>query len=163
LRAALRRAVSQSWAERLRAEEQAGRAPVDSGARRALARSLLTEAADAYAAEQLAHPAGPGLVPDAVESGVIEAVLDEVFGLAGLAPLLANPDIENINVNGCDRVFVRYADGRRERLAPVAASDAELVALIRDLAARSGVEERRFDRGAPIVNFSLPGGERPRR
>jgi pilus assembly protein CpaF len=83
-----------------------------------------------------------------------------VFGLAGLAPLLANTEIENININGCDRVFVRYANGHRERLGPVASSDTELVELIRDLAARSGVEERRFDRGAPIVNFSLPDGER---
>ena len=40
------------------------------------------------------------------------------------------------------------------------ASDAELVQLIRDLAARSGVEERRFDRASPIVNFQLPGGAR---
>nr|WP_237440044.1 ATPase, T2SS/T4P/T4SS family [Amycolatopsis rubida] len=79
--------------------------------------------------------------------------------MAGLDPLLANPDIENVNING-DRVFVRYASGRRERLPPIIGSDAELVDLIRDLAARSGVEERRFDRGSPIVNFSLPGGER---
>jgi Flp pilus assembly CpaF family ATPase len=42
----------------------------------------------------------------------------------------------------------------------VAVSDAALIGMIRDLAARSGVEERRFDRGAPVVNFSLPGGER---
>lgn len=160
LRAVLRRAVSEGLAERIRVDEQAGRAPLDYAARRAVARSLLTEAADAYAAEQLARSAGPGMVPDAVEARVIDSVLDEVFGLAGLAPLLANPELENININGCNQVFVRYADGRRERRAPVAASDAELVGLIRDLAARSGVEERRFDRGSPIVNFSLPGGER---
>jgi Flp pilus assembly CpaF family ATPase len=86
-------------------------------------------------------------------------VLDEVFGLAGLEPLLKDPRIENINVSG-DRVFVRYADGRREQLPPVVASDEDLVQLIRDLAARSGVEERRFDRGSPGVGFHLPGGER---
>jgi pilus assembly protein CpaF len=45
-------------------------------------------------------------------------------------------------------------------LPPVVGSDTELIELIRDLATRSGVEERRFDRGSPIVNFQLPGGER---
>lgn len=85
--------------------------------------------------------------------------LDEVFGLAGLEPLLKDPQIENINVTG-ERTFVRYADGRRERLPPVVGSDAELVQLIRDLAARSGIEERRFDRGSPGVGFQLPCGER---
>lgn len=45
-------------------------------------------------------------------------------------------------------------------MPPVVGSDTELIELIRDLATRSGVEERRFDRGSPIVNFQLPGGER---
>jgi Flp pilus assembly CpaF family ATPase len=98
------------------------------------------------------------VAPDA-EQHVIASVLNEVFGLAGLEPLLKDPQIENINVNG-DRVFVRYADGRRERLPTVVGSDTELVQLVRDLAARSGVEERRFDRGSPGVSFQLPGGER---
>src|SRR5262249_22188542 len=71
----------------------------------------------------------------------------------------ADPDIENININGAS-VFVKYADGRRKRLPPVVGSDTELIELIRDLAARSGMEERRFDRGSPVVNFQLPGGER---
>ena len=160
LRETLRRAVAEGLEPRLRARKQAPGTPLGPAERRGVARSLLTEAADAHAAEQLGQPGVPGLVPDDVEARVIEEVLEEVFGLAGLAPLLGNTGIENININGCDRVFVRYADGHRERLGPVATSDTELVELIRDLAARSGVEERRFDRGAPIVNFSLPGGER---
>ncbi|MGH3828534.1 MAG: CpaF family protein, partial [Pseudonocardiaceae bacterium] len=160
LREVLRRTVAESLEPQLRAQGQARGKPLDPAERCGVARSLLTKAADAYAAEQLGRPGSPCLVPDDVEVRVIEGVLDEVFGLAGLAPLLGNTEIENININGCDRVFVRYADGHRERLGPVATSDVELIELIRDLAARSGVEERRFDRGAPIANFSLPGGER---
>jgi len=160
LRAALRTAVSAGLAERIRVDEQASRPPLDHAGRRDLARSLLTEASDAYAAEQLASPGAPGLVSHEVESAVVAAVLDEVFGLAGLQPLLADPEIENININGCDRVFVRYADGRRAQLPPVAASDEELADLVRSLAARSGVEERRFDRGAPGVSVELPDGSR---
>ncbi|MFD9735711.1 CpaF family protein [Umezawaea sp. NPDC059074] len=128
--------------------------------RHRLAESILQDAAEAHAQTELHNTAAGGMVvPADVEHRVIAAVLDEVFGLAGLEPLLADPLIENVNING-DRVFVKYADGRRARVAPVVGSDAELVDLIRDLAARSGLEERRFDRGSPIVNFQLPGGER---
>ncbi|MGY6655376.1 CpaF family protein [Amycolatopsis sp. TRM77291] len=127
-------------------------------ARRQLAEAILQDAAEAHAQAEMrqAHD----LVRPDVEQRVITAVLDEVFGLAGLEPLLADTEIENININGYDRVFVRYADGRRRRFPPVVGSDTELVELIRDLATRSGVEERRFDRGSPVVNFQLPGGER---
>jgi pilus assembly protein CpaF len=128
------------------------------GLDRAAAEAVLTGAAEAHTRDVLA--AGRTVVPPETERRVIAVVLDEVFGLAGLQPLLDDPAIENINVNGADRVFVRYADGRRDRLAAVAGSDAELVDLIRDLAARSGVEERRFDRGAPGVSFALPDGSR---
>jgi Flp pilus assembly CpaF family ATPase len=99
------------------------------------------------------------LVSPEAEQRVINEVLHAAFGLAGLDPLLANPMIENINLYG-DRTFVRYADGRRERLGPVVPSDQDLIELIRHLAAHSGLEERRFDRARPIVNFNLPGGER---
>lgn len=160
LRRRLRTAVSEGLAERIRTDEQAGRPPIDFQARRGLARNLLSDAADEYAAEQLARPDGPGLVPNAVEAALIESVFDEVFGMAGLQPLLADDSIENININGCDQVFVRYADGRREQLPPVAATDAELVDLVRSLAARAGVEERRFDRGSPSVSVQLPDKSR---
>jgi pilus assembly protein CpaF len=157
LRRRLREELSTRLSERIRADEDAGHPAMTPAQRRALAEAVLADAAEAHTQTELAR--GGQLVTPEVEQRVIAAVLDEVFGLAGLEPLLRNPDIENINING-DRVFVRYADGRRERLAPVVASDAELVELIRDLAARSGVEERRFDRGSPIVNFQLPGGAR---
>lgn len=160
LRARLRHAVSTGLADRFRADEQAGHAPMDYAQRRAVAEKLAMDEADAYAADELARPTGAGLVPDDVERAVITGVLDELFGLAGLQPLLSDPDIENININGCDQVFVRYADGSRAQLGPVAATDEELVDLVRSLAARSGVEERRFDRGSPGVSLELPDGSR---
>ncbi|MCI2420086.1 Flp pilus assembly complex ATPase component TadA [Saccharopolyspora sp. K220] len=160
LRARVRQAVSEGLAERIRADEQDGRPAMDYPTRRTLAERLAGDAADAYANEELTRPSGAGLVPDEVERRVVASVLDEVFGMGGLQPLLANEDIENVNVNGCDRVFVRYADGRRAQMPPVADSDEELIDLVRSLAARSGVEERRFDRGSPGVNVELPDGSR---
>jgi pilus assembly protein CpaF len=158
LRQYLREQLSTQLSQRIRDDESSGRAPMGTVARRQMAEAILQDAAEAHAQAEMrqAHD----LVRPEVEQRVITAVLDEVFGLAGLEPLLADTEIENININGYDRVFVRYADGRRRRVPPVVGSDTELVELIRDLATRSGVEERRFDRGSPIVNFQLPGGER---
>ncbi|MCI3928832.1 CpaF family protein [Streptomyces sp. AN091965] len=157
LRRTLRHQVSAQLAERVQAREASGQSEWPEAERRAAAEAILADAGEKYAQKQLTM--GRQAVPREVEQQVIQAVLNEVFGLAGLEPLLRNQDIENINING-DRVFVRYADGRREQLPLVVGSDAELVQLIRDLAARSGVEERRFDRGSPGVNFQLPGGDR---
>jgi Flp pilus assembly CpaF family ATPase len=159
LRQRLRADLSTRLGERIKANES-GRAPMGVAQRRQWAESILCGSAEAHAEAELRNSATGGLlVPQDVEQRVIASVLDEFFGLAGLEPLLGNPEIENINITG-DQVFVKYADGRRTRLAPVVGSDTELIELIRDLATRSGVEERRFDRASPIVNFQLPGGER---
>ena len=83
-----------------------------------------------------------------------------LLGLGGLQALLDDPQVENIDVNGHDQVFAGYADGRIARAAPVAASDADLVDLIRTIAARAGTEERRFDRASPRLTIQLPDGSR---
>ena len=70
------------------------------------------------------------------------------------------PTVENINANGCDNVFVRYSDGRRERVDPIADSDDELIDLLRMAAARLGIGERRFDLGSPRLSLPLPDGSR---
>ena len=38
-----------------------------------------------------------------------------LFGVGRLQPLLDDPEVENIDINGCDQVFVGYADGREVR------------------------------------------------
>lgn len=135
-----------------------GAAGLPNGERRELGQRLAIEIARAHTEAELM--ANQPLLDQAAERQVVAEVLDETFGMAGLQPLLDDPQIENINVNGCDRVFVRYADGTRAQFPPIAASDAEVEQLVRTLAARSGAEERRFDRGSPAVNLQLPDGSR---
>ena len=94
------------------------------------------------------------------EARVARAVFNSLFALGGFTQLLDDPAVENIEANGADEVWVRYADGTRTRTGPVASSDAELVEMIRTIAARSGEEERRFDRGHPELSISLPDGAR---
>ena len=135
-----------------------GSAALTAARRTALGRQYIGEALDEEAARALAAGQRP-LDADA-ERQVSQAVLAALFGLGGFQVLLDDPGVESINANGCDQVFIQRSGGRRERAAPVAASDAELVDLIRAIAARAGTEERRFDRASPRVSVPLPDGGR---
>jgi len=95
-----------------------------------------------------------------VELALAEAVFAGLFGAGRLQILLDDPSIENVDINGCDEVFVSYADGRRERVGPVAASDAELVEQIQILAAYAGLNARVFDDANPELDLRLPDGTR---
>lgn len=123
-----------------------------------IARRILDETVEAHSEAEL--QANRPLLSKQDEQRAIVEVVNETFGMGGLQPLLDDPAVESINANRYDRVFVRYADGRRDRVAPIAESDEELTDLVRMLAARASSEERRFDRGSPSVNVQLPGGER---
>jgi pilus assembly protein CpaF len=128
--------------------------------REALTRRLIAEALDDYSdACMKGSPPRPPLRPE-VESRVARTVANALMGAGGLQPLLDNPRVEEITADGCDVVHVRLDDGTVERVAPVADSDAEMVDLVRLLAARTGAEERRWDRAAPILNVQLPDGSR---
>lgn len=94
------------------------------------------------------------------EEDVVRHVLDSLFGLGRLQALIDDPRVENIDVNGCDRVWVTYADGTKLEAGPVAESDEELIDLIRSVAARFSLSERRFDTARPELDLRLPDGSR---
>lgn len=155
--ARVRREVLDRLEEQRRAQRSSGQAlaPADE---EALGRHLISEALESYARESLA--AGRTVLSVPEEDEVARGVFDALFRLHRLQRLLDDPSVENINANGCDNVFVRYADGRRERVEPIADSDAELVDLLRMAAARLGIGERRFDLGSPRLTLQLPDGSR---
>lgn len=126
--------------------------------RRELARQLTFSRLQRHAGDSLA--AGNPPLDAADEQRVAMAVLDALFGLGRLQALIDDEQIENIDVNGCDRVWVTYADGVKEFVEPIADSDAELVEMIRSAAARFGLSERRFDAAHPELDLHLPGGSR---
>jgi pilus assembly protein CpaF len=133
-------------------------APVVISRRIALGRQYIAEALDDEAARALTDGRRP--LDASAEQRLSQAVFNALFGLGGFQPMLDDPSVESINANGCDEVFVQYSGGRREQATPVAASDAELVDLVRAIAARTGTEERRFDRASPRVSVPLPDGGR---
>ena len=136
----------------------AGRPPLGPADEQALGRQLIAETLERRASEALR--AGTALLSAPEEDELARAAFDALFRLNRLQRLLDDPAIENINANGCDQVWVRYADGRRERVAPIADSDAELEEMLRTAAARVGIGERRFDRGVPRLLLQLPDGSR---
>ncbi|TWP46090.1 CpaF family protein [Lentzea tibetensis] len=158
LRRHLRDTLAAELPRQVAAQQPRTGAPVTREARRELARSILDTAVRVHNENELT--ANRSLVPSGLEQQVVVEVLNELFGLAGLQPLLDNPTIETINANRWDRVFVQHTDGRREQVAPIAGSNEELTDLVRLLAARASSQERRFDQGSPAVNLQLPGGER---
>ncbi|WWR54864.1 ATPase, T2SS/T4P/T4SS family [Streptomyces sp. SCSIO 30461] len=154
--------VRQRVAARLTAyvgeREHAGLVAEDEGARRATVDRLLAEELGAQRRQALAE--GRAVIDVAAEERVTRTVRDALFGTGSLERLLADTGLENICVNGSDNVWVKDETGAWRRESPVAASDEELVELVRTLAARTGGEERRFDRGAPRLNLQLPDGSR---
>ena len=154
----LRAEVLASLSERERELAGAGRPPLGAADEQALGRQLIAEALERRATDALRN--GSGVLPASEEDELSRAVFDALFRLNRLQRLLDDPAIENINANGCDVVWVRYADGRREQVAPIADSDAELEEMLRTAAARVGIGERRFDRGSPRISLQLPDGSR---
>ncbi len=154
----LRGEVADALTERRRADEAAGRAWMGVADQRVFGRRLINERLERFAAERLDQGLSPLTAVE--EAAVGQMVHDALFGLGALQRLLDDPEVENINANGCDDVWVTRADGRKQLGPPIAESDAELVELIRATAARAGLSERRFDVGRPELNLELPDGSR---
>jgi Flp pilus assembly CpaF family ATPase len=124
----------------------------------ALGRQLIADALEHRARTALTE--GKAVLSASDEDELAHDVFDALFRMHRLQRLLDDPEIENINANGCDVVWVRYADGRRQRAESIAESDGELIEMLRTAAARTGTSERRFDLGAPSLSLSLPDGSR---
>lgn len=154
----IRDQVVEALGVRRRAQREAGAPALTREAERELARDAACRAVGAHVQAELAK-GRDGLSRDE-EAALIAAVLAALFGLGRIEPLLADPQVENIDINGADVVWVSYADGRRERVGPVADSDAELIELVRHLAAYEGLSGRMFDRANPLLALRLPDGSR---
>ena len=94
------------------------------------------------------------------EQRLAQSVLDALFGMGGLQVLIDDEEIENIDINGCDRVWASFADGSKRLMPAIADSDEELIDIVRSAASRYGLSERRFDLARPELDLRLPDGSR---
>jgi len=96
------------------------------------------------------------MLPAVTFAATVRAVTDELTGLGPLAPLLADPAVTDVMVNGPDDVWVDR-HGRLERTSVKLPSASALAALVQRLVAPLGL---RVDEARPWVDARLPGGQR---
>jgi len=87
---------------------------------------------------------------------LIEEVLDEVFGLGPLEPLLRDKTVSDILVTTPRLIYVERG-GRLERTNIEFKDDAHLMRIIERVVSRVG---RRIDESSPMVDARLPDGSR---
>jgi pilus assembly protein CpaF len=154
----LRGEVGDRLADQRRRDAASGMAPMSGEDERQYARALIAQALEEHARSEITFGRPP---PNAQEEeDLASAIYAALFGVGRLQPLLEDQQIENIDINGCDRVFIGYADGREVLGEPIADNDAELVELIQVLAAYSGLSSRPFDTANPQLDLRLPDGSR---
>jgi pilus assembly protein CpaF len=98
---------------------------------------------------------GPVLTT-AERSRLIRHVIDEAIGLGVLEPLLADPTVTEIMVNGTDEIFVER-DGHLARADIAFGDEAQLYQTIDRIVSQVN---RRVDESSPMVDARLPTGER---
>lgn len=100
---------------------------------------------------------GQGLALNASERALlIDDVMDEVIGFGPLEPLLRDPGIDDVIVNGASRIYVERAG----KLSPAPArfrDDTHLMNIIQRIVSPIG---RRVDEATPFVDARLPDGSR---
>jgi len=92
----------------------------------------------------------------AEQNKIIEEVLDEVLGLGPLEPLLKEPSISDILVNGYNKVYIER-NGRLALTQVRFKDNAHLLHIIEKIVSQVG---RRIDEAQPIVDARLPDGSR---
>lgn len=93
---------------------------------------------------------------DAQRDAMVTEIMDEIYGFGPLEPLMTDPEITDVLVNGPDRVLVE----RHGQLHPTDikfADNQHLMTFIQRVVGRAG---RRIDESTPIVDARLPDGSR---
>jgi pilus assembly protein CpaF len=92
----------------------------------------------------------------AEQNRIVEEVLDEVLGLGPLEPLLKEPTISDILVNGYSKVYIER-NGKLALTQVRFRDDAHLMHIIEKIVSQVG---RRIDEAQPVVDARLPDGSR---
>jgi Flp pilus assembly CpaF family ATPase len=97
------------------------------------------------------------------------AVYSAMFAAGELQSMLDDPDVENIDINGCDEMWVTYArdtdrgretNGKPQGPFQIAPTDDELVDLIQGQAAHAGINARPWTPNTPQLDLRLGDGSR---
>jgi len=114
------------------------------------ARTQIREAAQQVMTEESAPLSAPARLRIAAQ------IEDEILGLGPLEPLLADPTVADILVNGCNNIYIER-HGKLESTDIRFRDNAHLMAIIERIVMRVG---RRVDESSPMVDARLPDGSR---
>lgn len=106
-------------------------------------------------AEQLCQLT-PELLNLSERDRLVAEVLDETLGLGPLEPLLADPNVSDILINGYQTVYVERA-GRLQRETATFTDERHLLNIIQRIVSQVG---RRVDEASPMVDARLADGSR---
>lgn len=87
---------------------------------------------------------------------LMREVLDDVLGVGPLQPLIDDPSITEVMVNGPDKVYIERA-GKLQRVDTFFEDEAHLRRIIERIVTRVG---RRIDEASPLVDARLEDGSR---
>ena len=114
------------------------------------ARSFVEEAAQELVSREVTRGLG------GFRERLLEQLVDDILGLGPIEPLLRDPSISEIMVNGPSAVYVERA-GRLSLSAAQFRDDAHVVHVIERILAPTG---RQIDEANPLVDARLPDGSR---
>ena len=95
-------------------------------------------------------------ISDDVRDRLLQDVLDEILGFGPLQPLLEDPEITEIMVNGSRSIYIEK-NGRLERTKVIFRDDLHIRKIIDRILAPLG---RHIDPESPMVDARLPDGSR---
>jgi len=155
----VRRAVGDRIIEERNRREATGLPALEVATERQLARKITADVIREHTEDLLA--AGEPPLDTAVEQELADVVDASIYGAGSFQRLLNDDSIENIDINGCDEVFVTRANSaHHERVDPVAANDEELKQLVQTLGSYAGLNSRPWDEANPELDLQLPDGSR---
>lgn len=90
------------------------------------------------------------------KSKIKEELIDEIIGYGPITPLLKNPDVSEIMVNGPKKIYIEVS-GKLKLTEYKFKDDAHLIHVIKKIVSPIG---RRIDESSPLVDARLPNGSR---
>lgn len=113
---------------------------------------------DAFVRQKLAEVFGrlKANIPDSIRQQITQEVMDEVLGYGPIQPLLNDPDVSEVMVNGPKKVYVEKK-GKLMKTGVTFENDAHVIRIIERIVLPLG---RRIDADSPTVDARLPDGSR---
>jgi len=95
-------------------------------------------------------------VPDSIRQQITREIMDEVLGYGPIQPLLNDPDVSEVMVNGPKKVYIEKK-GKLTKTGVTFENDAHVIRVIERIVLPLG---RRIDADSPTVDARLPDGSR---